>query len=146
MSEAKVCLKNLNMMMDGFNLTGIAEPEDEGETFSYDQLVEMAQKLQVEVQVQEEGEEILERLDPPPAWEIVRKEVIADFVLKIETAPDRPDLGKTIFFEDETQAFIYDHEQAFEALTQEMDVGFDDDLLDMDSGEGLSWQFSEPVF
>jgi hypothetical protein len=132
--------------MSEFQLSSFSEPEG-GEEFSYQDLLDTAAELNVEIQVQEEGEEILEALDPPPAWDISREEVIGNFVMKLETAPSRRDLGITMYFEDDSQAFIVDHEAAFDALIEDMTEKLTDDMF----GEGgfgeekesdLPWQFS----
>lgn len=110
--------------MSKFQLSSFSEP-DAGEEFSYQDLLDTAAELNVEIQVQEEGEEILEALDPPPAWDISREEVIGNFVMKLETAPSRRDLGITMYFEDGSQAFIIDHEAAFDELVEEFSPLFD---------------------
>lgn len=133
--------------MSEFQLSSFSEPEG-GEEFSYQDLLDTAAELNVEIQVQEEGEEILEALDPPPAWEISREEVIGNFVMKLETAPSRRDLGITMYFEDDSQAFIVDHEAAFDALIEDMTEKLTDYMFGEGSGFGeekesdLPWQFS----
>lgn len=122
--------------MSEFQLSSFSEP-DAGEEFSYQDLLDTAAELNVEIQVQEEGEEILEALDPPPAWDISRGEVIGNFVMKLETAPSRRDLGITIYFEDDSQAFIIDHEAAFDELVEEFSPIFDH--FRDDEGEGTTF-------
>jgi hypothetical protein len=134
--------------MSEFQLSSFSEP-DAGEEFSYQDLLDTAAELNVEIQVQEEGEEILEALDPPPAWDISREEVIGNFVMKLETAPSRRDLGITMYFEDDSQAFIVDHEAAFDELVEDMTEKFDPEDVFNDGrtfGEqeenDLPWRFS----
>jgi len=125
--------------MKTFNLSGIAQDDEEAGAFSYQRLLDIAAELRVEAQVSkqsEEAEEILEFLDPPPAWEIEHVDsVLGDFILKIETAPDRMGLGVTIYFESRERAYVIDQEAAMDQLMKDvavdivLDTGGDEDNI-----------------
>ena len=107
--------------MGTFALSGMAEPDEEATEFSLGDLLDILAELQVEIECTEEGEQILEALDPPPAWDVTEVgSILAGFVLRLETAPGHIDKGTTVYFEDESRAYAVDNEAAFEALTQDM--------------------------
>ena len=97
--------------------TGMADPDEEATDFSFDDLLEILAELQVEIEHIEEGKEVLEALDPPPAWDVTEVDsVLAGFVLRLETAPGHIDKGMTVYFEDDSRAYVINHEMAFDEL------------------------------
>jgi len=109
--------------MNTFALSGMAEPDEEATEFSLDDLLDILAELQVEIEYTEEGKEILEALDQPPAWDAAEVDsVLAGFILRLETAPGHIGKGTTIYFEDASRAYVIDHEAAFEELMSSIDL------------------------